>query len=130
MPLQLNVVGPKFADAVLAGVEIQPAVSSFFEVHQDVQVTISIPIVVVETVWTVVLRVRLNHVDAPATRTRDSDMLFPGNKVSLVLLLTQQRPCPKDGSDNETQCRLHGLGKLLLRANAVSSNLNRKKERR
>lgn len=64
--LKFDEVGPWCPDLLLARVEEKAAVSSFLEVYEYVLIAIAIPVVVVETVRAVIVRIRLNDIDAPS----------------------------------------------------------------
>jgi hypothetical protein len=85
---QFDEVVPKSPDFFLSGVEVEAAVPSLLEIYEDVEITVAIPIVVVETIRAVIVRVRLDDVDSPPVWAWFADVLFPFRFPVVFLFLT------------------------------------------
>ena len=84
---ELDEIGPELPYPCLARVEVKSTVPAFLEVHEYVQIAIAIPVVVIETVRTVIVRIRLDDVHPPTVRPGLANMLFPfGFPVVLLFL--------------------------------------------
>ena len=80
-------IGPKFTDFFLTRIEVQTTVTAFLKVYDHVEIAIAVPIVVIETVRAVIVRIGLDYVDPPTIRAGLANVLFPfGFPVVLLLL--------------------------------------------
>ena len=105
-------VGPKFTDFFLARIEVQATVTAFLEVYDHVEIAIAVPIVVIETVRAVIVRIGLDYVDPPTVRAGLANVLFPFG-FPVVLLLLREHGVKGEGTQ-DCKCRTNpNKGQLI-----------------
>jgi len=125
--LELDVVGPECTYLVLAGIEVQAAVTALFEVHEYVQIAVAVPVVMVEAVGAVILGIRLDDVYAPVAGSGFADVLLPSVFLSFMFFFGKYRSNSEDARNYDT-CTpdnissIHIILFIMLRALRSSSN--------